>query len=99
MPLIRRLLTITFVCLLVILSAGFVVASQPPKDQLVLRVWELPLREDRSIPQKANWAIVQRFMELHPNIKLEGFRGISAPGLTQEVGPLLAMAGGVAPDG
>jgi multiple sugar transport system permease protein len=37
-------------------------------------------------------------MELHPEIKLEGFRGISAPNLDQEVGPLLAMAGGVAPD-
>ncbi len=95
MPLIRKLLSTSLVCLMVLLSTALVAQ---PKDQIVLRVWALPLREDRSIPEKANWAIVQRFMELHPNIKLEGFRGISAPGLTQEVGPLLAMAGGVAPD-
>ena len=96
-PLTRRLLTISLVCLLAGIS-GLSFAAPKKQDQLVLRVWALPLKEDRSIPQKANWAIVQRFMELHPNIKLEGFRGITAPGLSQEVGPLLAIAGGVAPD-
>lgn len=94
MPLIRRSLIALFVCLMAVSAA----IAAPQKEQLVLRVWQLPAREDRSIPQKANWAIVQRFMELHPDIKLEGFRGITAPGLDQEVGPLLAMAGGVAPD-
>ena len=97
MPLTRRLLTISLVCLLGGIS-GLSCAAPKKQDQLVLRVWALPLKEDRSIPQKANWAIVQRFMELHPEIKLEGFRGITAPGLDQEVGPLLAIAGGVSPD-
>lgn len=67
-------------------------------DTIVLKVWQLPLKEGRSVPEKARWAIVERFMELHPNVQLEGFRGLSAPGLSMEVGPLLAMAGGVAPD-
>jgi len=73
-------------------------AASSQGDRVVLRVWSLPLKEDRAVTEKANWAVVQRFMELHPDIKLEGFRGITAPGLSQEVGPLLAMAGGVAPD-
>ena len=97
MSLVRRLLTISLVCLLA--GAGGVPgAASEGQDQVVLRVWKLPLKEDRSVPERANWAVVQRFMELHPNIKLEGFRGLQAPGFTQDVGPLLAIAGGVAPD-
>ena len=65
---------------------------------LTLRVWELPLKESRDVGSRARWAIVERFMELHPDIRVEGFQGLTAPGLQQEVGPLLAMAGGVAPD-
>ncbi|MCX6377116.1 MAG: hypothetical protein NTU88_13965, partial [Armatimonadetes bacterium] len=67
MPLTRRLLTISLVCLLGGIS-GLSCAAPKKQDRLVLRVWALPLKEDRSIPQKANWAIVQRFMELHPEI-------------------------------
>lgn len=66
--------------------------------KIVLRVWQLPTKEARSVPDKANWAIVQRFMELHPNIEMDGFKGLEVPGLGMESGPLLAMAGGVAPD-
>lgn len=80
------------------MTAGLVCAREAQQDQIVLRVHALPLKEGRSVPEKANWAVVQRFMELHPNIKLEGFRGVTAAGLSMEVGPLLAMAGGVAPD-
>lgn len=94
MPLIRRVLAILLVCM----TAGLVCAREAQQDQIVLRVHALPLKEGRSVPEKANWAVVQRFMELHPNIKLEGFRGVTAAGLSMEVGPLLAMAGGVAPD-
>ncbi len=84
--------------MLLSLASSAVLHGAEPKNQVLLRVWLLPLKESRGISDRANWAIVQRFMELHPEIKLEGFRGITAPGLDQEVGPLLAMAGGVAPD-
>lgn len=86
------------VVLLLCFAIEIAYAKADKKDQIVLTVHRLPLKEARSVPDKANWAIVQRFMELHPNIKLEGFRGLTAPGLDMEVGPLLAMAGGVAPD-
>jgi len=67
-------------------------------ERMTLKVYDLPLKENRNIGDRAKWAIVERFMELHPEIKIEGFRGLEAPGLGMEVGPLLAMAGGVAPD-
>ena len=67
-------------------------------ERLTLKVWNLPLKESRDIGNRARWAIVERFMELHPDLKVEGFRGLEAPGLQMEVGPLLAIAGGVAPD-
>ncbi len=92
-PRIAKLLTLISVCLLVV--TGAFAAEQ---EQLTLKVYKLPLKEARSVPDKANWAIVERFMQLHPEIKLEGFQGITAAGLDMEVGPLLAMAGGVAPD-
>ena len=65
---------------------------------MTLRVAALPLKEGRDIGSRAQWAIVERFMELHPDIQVEGFRNLQVPGLDMEVGPLLAMAGGVAPD-
>jgi len=37
-------------------------------------------------------------MELHPDIKVEGFQGLQVPGMEMDVGPLMAMAGGVAPE-
>jgi len=92
------LLRILLIALPICVTVCSAFASPVSKEQIVLRVHRLPLKDARSVPDKANWAIVQRFMELHPNIKLEGFRGLSAPGLDMEVGPLLAMAGGVAPD-
>ena len=84
MPLTRKLLTVILLSL-VVASSAF------GAEQLTLKVYKLPLKEARSVPDKANWAIVQRFMELHPEIKLEGFQGITAAGLDMEVGPLLAM--------
>ncbi len=65
---------------------------------VVLRVWDLPATDARSVPDKARLAIVQRFLDLHPNIRLEGTRTLQVPGMNMEAGPLLQMAGGVAPD-
>jgi multiple sugar transport system permease protein len=74
------------------LAAG---ASAAP---VTIRVDRLPLKESRDVGSRAQWAMVERFMDLHPDIKVEGFRGLNVPGLDMEVGPLMAMAGGVAPD-
>ncbi|MCC6484924.1 MAG: extracellular solute-binding protein [Armatimonadetes bacterium] len=67
-------------------------------EPVTVRVWSLPAKDARSVPEKASLAIVQRFLELHPDIRLEGTRGLQVPGMNLEAGPLLQMAGGVAPD-
>ncbi len=66
-------------------------------EQITLKVARLPMKENRDVSSRAEWAIVDRFLQLHPNIHLEAFRGIDLPGLPM-VGPSMAMAGGVAPD-
>jgi ABC-type sugar transport system permease subunit/ABC-type glycerol-3-phosphate transport system substrate-binding protein len=78
---------------MMLLLSGAARAAEP----ITIRVAMLPLKEGRDIGTRAQWAIVERFMELHPDIRVEGFRGIEAPGLSME-GPLMAMAGGVAPE-
>jgi multiple sugar transport system permease protein len=83
-----------FLVALTLASAPSLCQAEP----ITIRVANLPLKEGRDIGSRAQWAIVERFMELHPDIKVEGFKGMAAPGLEQDVGPLMAMAGGVAPD-
>jgi len=82
-----------------VLVASVVLLALPCQAKpITLRVARLPLKESRDIGSRAQWAIVERFMELHPDTKVESFVGMQAPGLEMDVGPLMAMAGGVAPD-
>ncbi|MBI3944794.1 MAG: extracellular solute-binding protein [Armatimonadetes bacterium] len=67
-------------------------------DPVTVNVWQLPSREARTVDQRADLAVLQRFAELHPEVQMDGFRGITAPGMSLDITPLLAMAGGVAPD-
>ena len=78
--------------LLAVLSAA---AAEP----ITLKVMNLPAKENRDVGTRAEWAIVERFMQFHPNIRVEAFQGLVIPGTSGNVGTTsLAMAGGVAPD-
>jgi ABC-type sugar transport system permease subunit/ABC-type glycerol-3-phosphate transport system substrate-binding protein len=68
------------------------------QEPVTVKLHALPQREVRTVEDRANLAIMKRFLEIHPEINLEGFRGVNAPGLSMDSQPLLAMAGGVAPD-
>src|SRR6266511_4782527 len=68
------------------------------QEKVTVKLWELPRRDVRTVEERANLAVMKRFLELHPNVDLQGFRGVTAPGLSMDSQPLLAMAGGVAPD-
>jgi len=70
----------------------------PAAAKVKLTLWQLPTRDVRTVEDRANLAVMRRFLELHPEIDLQGFQGVSAPGLSMDSQPLLAMAGGVAPD-
>ncbi|HHX38858.1 MAG TPA: extracellular solute-binding protein [Armatimonadetes bacterium] len=93
MPLAYRSL-FGFLALWVLALGASAVQAAP----VTVNVWQLPNREARTVDQRADLAVLQRFMELHPEIQMDGFRGITAPGMGQDITPLLAMAGGVAPD-
>ncbi len=84
-----------YFCIFALLAFAFPAAAAP--EQITLKVARLPLKENRDVASRADWAIVERFLQLHPNIHLEAFRGMDMPGLPM-VGPSMAMAGGVAPD-
>lgn len=70
-------------------------ASNKP---VILKVFELPDPRHTDAYSKANLAVVQAFKEKYPHIELRAFSGIRIEGMEMDSGPLLAIAGGVAPD-
>ena len=65
---------------------------------MVLKVFELPDSRNTDAYSKANLAVVKAFQDKHPEIELRAFSGIRIEGMDLDSGPLLAIAGGVAPD-
>ncbi|HHV36638.1 MAG TPA: extracellular solute-binding protein [Candidatus Cloacimonetes bacterium] len=65
---------------------------------VILKVFELPDPRHTDAYSKANLAVVQAFREKFPHIELRAFSGIRIEGMEMDSGPLLAIAGGVAPD-
>ncbi|MBI3990903.1 MAG: extracellular solute-binding protein [Candidatus Omnitrophica bacterium] len=68
------------------------------EEKVKLKVWGIPNRESVDPDSKASVAIIDKFVELHPEIELETQRGVFIQGMGMDSLPLLAMAGGVAPD-
>lgn len=90
---------------LIIVQLGFlgVARAADPGDQpeqITLKVDYLPTRDRAVSPDdKARLAIADAFLEKHPNVKLVPFEGMVIEGMsTMDSGPLMAMAGGVAPE-
>jgi len=74
-------------------------AALPAKaERVVLRVFELPDPRNTEARNKANLAVVKAFQQKYPEIELRAFSGIKIEGMDMDSGPLLAIAGGVAPD-
>jgi multiple sugar transport system permease protein len=65
-----------------------------------VKVYELPKPGDPSILARARRAVVDAFLAKpeNRNVELVPFTGLRAAGLELEAGPLMAIAGGVAPD-
>jgi ABC-type sugar transport system permease subunit/ABC-type glycerol-3-phosphate transport system substrate-binding protein len=87
-----------FALLVLAFSLSLAPAIAQDKVVVTLHAQATPQREARTVEDRANLAVMKRFLELHPGIDLQGFRGVTAPGLDMDAQPLLAMAGGVAPD-
>ena len=85
-----------FLLFLLLLNQGLILfAVEKP---VILKVFELPDPRHSDAYSKANLAVVQAFREKFPHIELRAFSGIKIEGMEMDSGPLLAIAGGVAPD-
>ncbi len=74
--------------------------GQAYAKKISLRVQYLPTRDQAVTPdQKAILAIADAYRAKHPNVELLPFEGLVVEGVgAMDSGPLMAMAGGVAPD-
>lgn len=67
---------------------------------ITLKIANLPSRDRAVTPDaKATLAIADAFREAHPNVRLVPFEGLVIEGMAaMDSGPLMAMAGGIAPE-
>jgi multiple sugar transport system permease protein len=84
-------------CLFIML-AGMILPLFAVNPQVILKVFELPDPRKTDAYSKANAAVVQAFRKQHPEIELRAFSGIKIENMDLDAGPLMAIAGGVAPD-
>ncbi len=82
------------VCLLAPLAPRGLFASQ----RVLLKVFELPDPRKTDAYSRANLAVVEAFRKKYPEIELRAFSGIQIENMDLDAGPLIAIAGGVAPD-
>jgi multiple sugar transport system permease protein len=92
----RRILPSLISLLLIIGAVIPAWAKTPPK--VVLKVFELPDPRKTDAYSRANLAVVEAFRKKFPNIELRAFSGIQIENMDLDAGPLMAIAGGVAPD-
>ncbi len=83
---------------ILILLQGFSAPLIAAKEPLILKVFELPDPRKTDAYNKANLAVVNAFRERHPELELRTFSGIKIENMDLDAGPLMAIAGGVAPD-
>ncbi|MBP7562213.1 MAG: extracellular solute-binding protein [Candidatus Cloacimonetes bacterium] len=68
------------------------------EEKIILKVFELPDPQKTDAYTKANSNVVKAFREKYPHIELRAFSGIKIENMDLDSGPLMAIAGGVAPD-
>jgi len=85
---------------LVLCACAFLCSGQASAKKISLKVQFLPTRDLAVTPdQKAILAIADAYREKHPNVELLPFEGLVVEGIgSMDSGPLMAMAGGVAPE-
>jgi len=68
------------------------------KEAVILKVFELPDPRKTDAYTKSNIAVIEAFKQKYPHIELRSFSRIKIDGMDLDSGPLMAIAGGVAPD-
>jgi multiple sugar transport system permease protein len=84
--------------LLLAITLSLLVPSPARAERSVtLRLNTIPSLSDRRITTRAKRAILERFLALYPEIRVEPVQGISLEGLAGEAAIYMAFAGGTAP--
>lgn len=65
---------------------------------VTVRVFQLPRPQASDPSGVAEYRMLQRFLELHPHIRLESATSLRIEGDVMDAAPLMAIAGGTAPD-
>jgi len=80
--------------------AGTAPASpvEPAKLRLSVAEWILPNDSNMGIQAQAERAVLVAFKKRYPHIEVVRFGGIRMQEMSLDVGPLMAIAGGVSPD-
>ncbi len=74
------------------------VTSSTESEPVTVRVFELPTKHGSVPEQIAQYRIVERFLELHPQIRLDASTILKIQGADLDAAPLMAIAGGTSPD-
>src|SRR5688572_156095 len=88
---------------LLLVLAATAAAADPPNGRpgagrtITLRLSEAPSLSDRRVTTRARRAILERYLELHPAIRIHPVQGIPLEGLAGEAGIYMAFAGGTEP--
>ncbi|HNX00604.1 MAG TPA: extracellular solute-binding protein [Candidatus Cloacimonadota bacterium] len=85
----RILSAVLLLCFASMLSAS---------EKIVLKIFEFPDPRNATSFTKANLAVLEAFQKKYPNIELRSFSGLKIENLDLDIGPLMAIAGGVSPD-
>jgi len=100
-PGIFRLPALLLALAALLAAAGPALTSSPPAKKTALRLTVseiiLPDDSDMRIQAQADRAVLQAFKEVHPEIEVVRFGGIQMADLSMDVGPLMAIAGGISP--
>jgi ABC-type glycerol-3-phosphate transport system substrate-binding protein len=88
----QRLISLWLI-IIVFCSSSFVEA-----EKITLSLWSIPSKSSPKISDRARRAVLDKFIETHPDIEIIGKSAIRMEGARGESVELMAIAGGTAPD-
>lgn len=94
----RNRLIAKLLLIVAVFCPGFFIPLDAEPEKLILKVFELPDVRKTDAYTKANLAVIEAFRRKHPEIELRAYSGIMIENMDLDAGPLMAIAGGVAPD-
>ena len=94
-----RLVRILVLAVIVFTSIIVSVLADPAStNKIIVRLSGMPSKRANAPREIASYRIHERFQQLYPEIQFEGTTPLVIQGDTQDVAPLMAIAGGTSPD-